>query len=318
MANPTRDPEETLTASQLEAKLPAFEAAIREQGLKASTIESYMGCTRFFIRWLAADGTPERWVAQRDRQRTRHVLDELAHKVDEQQICDALDAYQVATKSEAALRALVAVTGGSTDLRREDHRNAILTWLWAWRCRHLRRADHDLTSHVLGEWWEAFSGRLPPISADLTSLERLDLHEVECAYDALAGAVGARSGAPSRRADPALGDTAASEVLVAVGLRSQKPVLLAHVDGVSCTVAIGRQTDGHHGVNREELGGGGIVIAGYLAPLHTTRPPVSPAEKASILTALTLGDGSPTQGASRSPRRHPSQAHGWRLGRSSA
>ena len=216
MANPTRDPEEALTASQLEAKLPAFEAAIREQGLKASTIESYMGCTRFFIRWLAADGTPERWVAQRDRQRTRHVLDELAHKVDEQQICAALDAYQVATKSEAALRALVAVTGGSTELRREDHRNAVLTWLWAWRCRHLRRADHDLTSRVLGEWWEAFSGRLPPISADLTSLERLDLHEVECAYDALAGAVGARSGAPSRRADPALGDTAASEVLVAV------------------------------------------------------------------------------------------------------
>ena len=39
---------------------------------------------------------------------------------------------------------------------------------------------------------------------------------MERAYDALAGAVAARSGAPSRRADPTLGDTAASEVLVAV------------------------------------------------------------------------------------------------------
>src|ERR1035441_6371705 len=148
----------------MEARLPEFERAIRGQGLREKTIAAYVGNTRFFLRWLAADGTPERWVAQRDRQRTRHVLDELAHKVDEQQICDALDAYQVATKSEAALRALVAVTGGSTDLRREDHRNAILTWLWAWRCRHLRREDHDLTSRALGEWWEAFSPRLPPVT----------------------------------------------------------------------------------------------------------------------------------------------------------
>jgi hypothetical protein len=143
-------------------------------------------------------------------------LDDLAHRVDEAEICAALDAYHAATKSEAALGALTAVTGGFADLSREDHRNAVLAWLWAWRCRHLRREDHDLTSRALGEWWESFSPRLPSISADLTSLEEVDLVEVERAYDALAGAVAARSGAPARRADPTLGDTAASEVLVAV------------------------------------------------------------------------------------------------------
>jgi hypothetical protein len=207
---------EALTVAQLEARLPAFERAIRAQGLREKTIASYVGYTRFFLRWLAADGTPERWVAQRDRQRTRHVLDDLAHRVDEGEIRAALDAYQAATKSEAALGALTAVTGGFADLGREDHRHAVLAWLWAWRCRHLRREDHDLTSHALDEWWQAFSTRLPSVTTELTSLGEVDLREVERAYDALAGAVAARSGAPSRRADPTLGDTAASEVLVAV------------------------------------------------------------------------------------------------------
>jgi hypothetical protein len=136
--------------------------------------------------------------------------------VDEGEIRAALDAHHVATKSEAAFGALTAVTGGPADLGREDHRDAVLAWLWASPCRHLRCEDHDLTSRALGEWWQALSGRLPSVSADLTSLEEVDLLEVERAYDALAGVVAARSGAPSRRADPTLGDTAASEVLVAV------------------------------------------------------------------------------------------------------
>jgi hypothetical protein len=216
VADPQPARPEALTVAQLEARLPEFESAIRGQGLRESTIESYVACTRFFLRWLAADGTPERWVAQRDRQRTRRVLDNLAQRVDEAEIRAALDAYQAATKSEAALAALTVVTGGFADLSRGDHRDAVLAWLWAWRCRHLRREDHNLTSRALGEWWEAFSPRLPPTSADLTSLEEVNLVEVERAYDALAGAVAARSGAPSRRADPTLGDTAASEVLVAV------------------------------------------------------------------------------------------------------
>jgi hypothetical protein len=216
VVDPSPARREALTVAQLEARLPEFESAIRAQGLRDKTIASYVGYTRFFLRWLAADGTPERWVAQRDRQRTRRVLDDLAHRVDEDEIRAALTAYDVATKSGAAFLALTAVTGGFVDLSREDHRDAVLAWLWAWRCRHLRREDHDLTSRALGEWWEAFSPRLPPIAADLTSLGDLDLLEVERGYDALAGAVAARSGAPSRRADPTLGDTAASEVLVAV------------------------------------------------------------------------------------------------------
>jgi hypothetical protein len=200
----------------LEARLPEFETAIRAQGLREKTIASYVGYTRFFLRWVAADGTPERWVAERDRQRTRRVLDDLAHRVGDQEIRTTLQRYHVATRSEAPFGALTAVTGGPADLGQADHRDAVLAWLWAWRCRHLRREDHDLTSRALAEWWEAFSPRLPPLTADLTSLEEVDLLEVERAYDALAGSVGARSGAPERRSDPALGDTAASEILVAV------------------------------------------------------------------------------------------------------
>jgi type II secretory pathway predicted ATPase ExeA len=81
VADPTPARREALTVAQLEARLPEFESAIRGQGLRESTIESYVACTRFFLRWLAADGTPERWVAQRDRQRTRRVVNDLAHRV---------------------------------------------------------------------------------------------------------------------------------------------------------------------------------------------------------------------------------------------
>jgi len=173
VADPSPARREALTVAQLEARLPEFESAIRAQGLREKTIASYVGYTRFFLRWLAADGTPERWVAQRDRQRTRRVLDDLAHRVGEHEIRAALDAYHAATKSEAAFGALTAVTGGPADLSREDHRDAVLAWLWAWRCRHLRREDHDLTSRTLGEWWEAFSPMLVGVGETLATARLL-------------------------------------------------------------------------------------------------------------------------------------------------
>ena len=76
MADPSALPRDAPTLAQLEARLPEFETAIRAQGLREKTIASYVGYTRFFLRWVAADGTPERWVAERDRQRTRRVLDD--------------------------------------------------------------------------------------------------------------------------------------------------------------------------------------------------------------------------------------------------
>ena len=64
MADPSPARREALTVAQLEARLPEFESAIRAQGLREKTIASYVGYTRFFLRWLAADGTPERWVVR--------------------------------------------------------------------------------------------------------------------------------------------------------------------------------------------------------------------------------------------------------------
>src|ERR1019366_8219892 len=103
VADPTPARREALTIAQLEARLPEFESAIRGQGLREKTVDTYVSYIRFFLRWLAADGTPERWVAQRDRQRTRRVLDDLAQRADETEIRAVLDAYHRATKSQAAL-----------------------------------------------------------------------------------------------------------------------------------------------------------------------------------------------------------------------
>jgi hypothetical protein len=209
-------PGDDLTASGLEAKLPDFEAAVRSRGLSKSTTAAYVGGVRFFVRWLSAGESAVRPVARTDLTRTRRALDALAARLDAGDIRSALDAYDVAIHSEPRLRATVEARERSVDLGQEDQRLAILTWLRGWRCHHLRRANTHLTSRALGEWWEAFSGRLPPPTSDLSSIADLDLNEVARAYDALAGTVAARSAGRSHPADVVLGDTAASLVLVAI------------------------------------------------------------------------------------------------------
>ena len=105
---------------------------------------------------------------------------------------------------DGATRRLQAATGGQVDLNDAAHRLAAITWLRAWGCRHLRRADTSRTDEALRTWWAAWNGRLPGGRATLTSLGEADL--------ASAG----RRSVKGTDVDVAFGDTATAKLLFAI------------------------------------------------------------------------------------------------------
>jgi hypothetical protein len=102
------------------------------------------------------------------------------------------------------------------DLNDEAHRLAAITWLRAWGCRHLRRADTLRTDEALRTWWATWSGQLPGGQATLTGLGEADLVSAGRAYDALRTAPAARRSVKGSDIDVAFGDTATAKLLFAV------------------------------------------------------------------------------------------------------
>lgn len=47
------------TIEELYEGLDAFEADLRQAGLKDASVETYVGRTRFFVRWLDGDYVPQ-------------------------------------------------------------------------------------------------------------------------------------------------------------------------------------------------------------------------------------------------------------------
>jgi hypothetical protein len=117
---------------------------------------------------------------------------------------------------DGATRRLRAATGGQVDLNDEAHRRAAITWLRAWGCRHLRRADTPRTDEALRTWWATWSEQLPGGQATLTGLDEADLVSAGRAYDALRAAPAARRSVKGSDIDVAFGDTATAKLLFAV------------------------------------------------------------------------------------------------------
>jgi hypothetical protein len=117
---------------------------------------------------------------------------------------------------DGATRRLRAATGGQVDLSDEAHRLAAITWLRAWGCRHLRRADTPLTDEALRTWWTTWNGSLPGDQATLTGLAEADLVSAGRAYDALRAAPAARRSVQGSDLDVAFGDTATAKLLFAI------------------------------------------------------------------------------------------------------
>lgn len=121
--------------------------------------------------------------------------------------------YAAVTGNDSALRQLLLTAGGTVDMREANHRVAVIDWLRAWGCRHLRCADTERTAEALGSWWDAWEATLPGSEATLTTLNEQALLDVEQAYDALAGAPAAGRALRDREVDVVFGDTAAAKVL---------------------------------------------------------------------------------------------------------
>ena len=117
---------------------------------------------------------------------------------------------------DGASRRLLAATGGQVDLSEAAHRLAAITWLRAWGCRHLRRADTPRTEEALRTWWATWNGLLPGAQATLTSLGEGDLASAGLAYDALRAAPAARRSVKGTDVDVAFGDTATAKLLFAI------------------------------------------------------------------------------------------------------
>jgi hypothetical protein len=117
---------------------------------------------------------------------------------------------------DGATRRLQAATGGKLDLNDPEHRLAAITWLRAWGCRHLRRADTARTAEAIRAWWADWGGHLPGDEATLTGLGETDLVSAGLAYDALRAAPAARRGVKGSEVDVSFGDTATAKLLFAV------------------------------------------------------------------------------------------------------
>jgi hypothetical protein len=121
-----------------------------------------------------------------------------------------------AAEMDAATRRLQGATAGQVDLELAAHRAAAITWLRAWGCRHLRRADTARTDEALRAWWAAWGPHLPGEHAGLTGLTEDDLAAAGRAYEALRAAPAARRDVHGREVDVAFGDTAAGKLLFAI------------------------------------------------------------------------------------------------------
>jgi hypothetical protein len=144
------------------------------------------------------------------------ALDDLRANLSLGEIAGYLAEFGASAGFDSATRRLLESTGGQLDLHLEGHRIALISWLRAWGCRHLRRADTPLTAETLRTWWEAWGPRLPGEQATLNALSQAELTAAGQAYDALRSAPAAARAARGRDVAVAFGDTATAKALFAI------------------------------------------------------------------------------------------------------
>jgi hypothetical protein len=144
------------------------------------------------------------------------ILAELRMSAGRDAIAQELADYGALTGYDASFHRLRCAAGDRLDLRVEAHRLAVVDWLRAWSCPHLRRADSGRTSQALREWWHAWGERLPGGHVSLLELSESALSQAGAAYDALRVAPAARRSAGGGEIDVAFGAAATAKVLFAL------------------------------------------------------------------------------------------------------
>lgn len=151
------------------------------------------------------------------------ILEQLRTTTGRAQLAGWLAEFGPGTRVDNASRRLAERTGDQIDLANEDHRLALIIWLRAWGCRHLRRADTAMTSGALRGWWEEWGSRLPGGQDSLTGLDEEELLLAGEAYEALRDQRAARRGVKDTEVDVSFGDTAAAKALFALRPRVFPP-----------------------------------------------------------------------------------------------
>ncbi len=88
------------------------------------------------------------------------------------------------------------------NMRDENHRKALLTWLNNWRC-HIPGTSFEDISRKLLAWFEKYEGSFPEVERRLTSLPDEEIDRVEAVYNEL-------------QEITFIGDTVASKILFAI------------------------------------------------------------------------------------------------------
>jgi hypothetical protein len=109
-----------------------------------------------------------------------------------------------------------AATGGQVDLSLSAHRDALLSWLRQWGCRHLRSADNARSSRALLAWWKRHASDLPGARATLDSLGPAAFAKAGRAHADLAGRPAARRRHGDGEVDVTFGSTAAAKAMFAL------------------------------------------------------------------------------------------------------
>lgn len=151
------------------------------------------------------------------------ILEELRTSASREELVRWLGGFGGETRVDAASRRLAEATGDQIDLGDQEHRLALIRWLRAWGCRHLRRADTERTSEALRGWWEEWGSGLPRDQISLTELDEGALIFAGQAYDALRARPAARRSVQGTDLDVSFGDTATAKALYALRPRAFPP-----------------------------------------------------------------------------------------------
>jgi hypothetical protein len=144
------------------------------------------------------------------------LLDELRDALPADAIEADLRRFAALGGTDRSTEALRARTGAAIDLMLAPHREALLVWLRAWGCRHLRVGDTRRSSDALRRWWIASGGDLPPVGSGLTDLPDERLAPIGSAYEALARRRAATRASGHGDVAVTFGDTGASKALYAL------------------------------------------------------------------------------------------------------
>ena len=151
------------------------------------------------------------------------LLDDLGSTLTRDQVATVLRAFAASAGAETSLAILRDETHPAIDLSVRAHREALLRFLRAWGCRHLRRDDTGRSSKALASWWRRFGATLPPAAASLTDLDAEQLAAVGRAYAALARSPAAFRASRDGDVPVSFGDTAAAKALFAIRPQAVPP-----------------------------------------------------------------------------------------------